>query len=163
MKTDAQDRTFNIDRTFNAPRKLVFAAFSECKHLKHWWSPEGWSLTVCEMDFREGGSWFYCMSGSGPDDKPMDSCGRADYQEITAPERIVYTDSFVDKEGNPLEDMPSMQITLRFEDVNGKTRITNKAIFGSKEELESVIEMGMKEGLKQTWDKLEAYLKSLTS
>ncbi|MCA9839297.1 MAG: SRPBCC domain-containing protein [Trueperaceae bacterium] len=156
--TNAQDRTFSINRTFNAPRERVFAAFSQCEHLKHWWSPAGWHLSVCEMDFREGGSWLYCMSGPGPDGQPMDSYGKASYQEITAPEKIIYTDSFVDKDGSPLENMPSMQITVTFEDVKGKTRVTTETIFGSKEELDAVIGMGMEEGLKQTWDKLEAYL-----
>ncbi|GAA3332740.1 hypothetical protein GCM10020331_094020 [Ectobacillus funiculus] len=46
---------------FDAPRELVFKAFSEAEHLKHWWGPRGWTLTVCNIDFRPGGTWHYCM------------------------------------------------------------------------------------------------------
>jgi uncharacterized protein YndB with AHSA1/START domain len=157
MNPNTQNRSFSVNRTFNAPRERVFAAFSQCEHLKHWWSPEGWSLSVCDMDFREGGSWFYCMSGPGPDG-PMDSCGKAHYQEIITPEKIVYTDSFVDKESNLLENMPSLQITVTFEDLNGNTRVTSEVICGSKEELDALMGMGMEAGMKSTWDKLDAYL-----
>lgn len=153
-----RERTFRLTREFNAPRELVFAAFSQCEHLKHWWGPTGWSLPVCEMDFRAGGTWFYCMRGPGPGGKEMDSCGKATFQDISAPARIVYTDVFVDSEGNQLDNTPTMRITVTFEDVAGKTRITSETVFGSKEELETVLNMGMEEGITQTWDKLEAYL-----
>ena len=153
-----QDRTFTLSRTFDAPRDLVFAAFSQCEHLKHWWGPQGWSLPVCELDFRVGGSWFYCMRGQDEAGKPMDSCGRATYDAIEAPEKIVYTDAFVDSEGNPLANTPTMQITVTFETVDGKTQITSKTVFATKEDLEAVINMGMEQGVAETWDKLEAYL-----
>lgn len=161
--TSAQDRTFTLSRTFDAPRDRVFAAFSQCEHLKHWWAPEGWDLPVCEIDFRVGGSWFYCMSGKDQNGKPMESCGKATYDAIDAPEKIVYTDAFVDGEGNSLENMPTMHITVTFEDVGGQTQVTSSTVFASKEELETIIDMGMEEGVKQTWDKLEAYLARSTS
>lgn len=156
--TVIQDRTFTLSRTFDAPRDLVFAAFSQCEHLKHWWGPQGWSLPVCEMDFRVGGVWFYCMRGQGQDGKPMDSCGRATYDAIEAPEKIVYTDAFVDREGNPLANTPTMQITVTFEAVDGKTRVTSETVFATKEDLEAVKNMGMEQGITETWDKLETYL-----
>lgn len=153
-----QDNIFTVERTFNAPRELVFATFSECKHLKHWWGPKGWSLPVCEMDFRVGGTWFYCMNGKDEKGDPMDSCGKAIYDAIEAPERIVYTDTFVDKKGKQLENMPGMQVTTTFEDVDGKTRIISETVFGRKEELDALINMGMEQGVAEEWDKLEAYL-----
>lgn len=156
--TNTRDRTFTLTRTFDAPRELVFAAFSQCEHLKHWWGPHGWSLPVCEMDFRVGGSWFYCMRGQDEAGKPMDSCGKATYEAIEAPKKIVYTDAFVDKEGKPLANTPTMQITVTFEAVGEKTQVTNETVFATREDLEAVRNMGMEQGINETWDRLEAYL-----
>ncbi len=152
--TPPTDRTFVMERVFNAPRDLVFEAFSKPEHLKHWWGPKGWTLPVCELDFRPGGVWLYCMRG--PDGE--ESWGKATYQEIKPPEKVVYTDDFVDSDGNVLEGTPQLQITLTFEDSDGKTKVINHAVFESAEALKSVLDMGMTEGLKQTWDRLEAFL-----
>jgi uncharacterized protein YndB with AHSA1/START domain len=143
-----------MERIFDAPRQLVFSAFSECKHLTHWWGPKGWTLPVCKMDFRPGGVWFYCMRGPAGED----ACGKATYREIVEPERIVYTDAFADAKGNVLEEMPQMLITVTFAEQNGKTKLTNRVQFASAEDLEATLAMGMVEGANETWDRLEAYL-----
>ena len=157
MDQVVKDRVLTLTRTFDAPRDLVFAAFSKCEHLKHWWGPTGWTLPVCEMDFRPGGSWYYCMGG--PDGE--NSCGLMTYQEIVEPERIVATDGFADEEGNLLEDMPSMLDTLLFSEQDGKTTLTNRVQFASVAELEKVLEMGMIEGISQTFARLDTYLETL--
>ncbi|MCB0014607.1 MAG: SRPBCC domain-containing protein, partial [Anaerolineales bacterium] len=82
--TTPSEREMLVTRTFDAPRDLVWQMWTRAEHLKHWWGPDGWSLPICEIDFRPGGSWFYCMAG--PDD--MQSCGKATYLEIAAPERL---------------------------------------------------------------------------
>lgn len=152
--TTSADRTFVMERVFNAPRQLVFEAFSKPEHLKQWWGPKGWTLPVCEVDFRPGGVWLYCMRGPGGEE----SWGKAMYQDIKPPEKITYTDDFVDSDGNVLGDMPQSQVTIMFEALGDKTRVTNHAVFGSVEELETVLKMGMTEGFTQTWDRLEAFL-----
>lgn len=152
--SSASERTFVMERIFNAPRELVFQAYSDCQHLIHWWGPTGWTLPVCEMDFRVGGSWFYCMRGPNGED----SCGKAFYLEIVAPERFVYRDTFVDTEGNQLEEMPELTITVIFEEVGGKTKLITRTEFASAADLKAVLEMGMAEGFTQTLDRLEAYL-----
>lgn len=156
--TPTRDRTFTLSREFAAPRELVFAAFSECRHLQHWWAPAGWSLPVCEMDFRAGGAWFYCMRGAGPDGKEQRSCGKAVYEEIEAPARIVYTDTFVDAEGDRIADTPAMHITVTFEERSGATLVTSETVFESEDDLQRVLDMGMEQGVAETWDKLEAHL-----
>ncbi|MEM6429915.1 MAG: SRPBCC domain-containing protein [Deinococcota bacterium] len=158
-----QDRTFEVSRSFNAPRELVFAAFSQCEHLKHWWGPKDWELPVCEMDFRVGGSWVYCMRGPDGEGGIMESWGKWVYQEISVPEKIVSTDNFVDSDGNILPDTPDMLTTVVFEDVDGKTLVTNTTVFERKEDLDMVISMGMAEGVDQEFDKLEAYLEQQSS
>lgn len=156
--TATRDRTFVLTREFNAPRDLVFAAFSKCEHLVHWWGPAGWSLPHCEMDFRVGGTWFYGMHGTGPDGNEMKSYGKASYEAIEAPEKIVYNDIFVDPEGKRIPNTPEMRITVTFEEANGRTRVSSRTLFASKEELAKVKEMGMEQGLNETWDRLEAHL-----
>lgn len=155
--TAASEREYVMERVFNAPRELVFTAFSACEHVAHWWGPTGWTLPVCEMDFRPGGVWFYCMRGPGGED----ACGKATYREIAKPERIVYTDAFADTSGNVLAEMPQMVITLTFTEQDGKTALTNRVEFASAADKEATLGMGMVEGLTQTLDRLEAYLAQL--
>jgi uncharacterized protein YndB with AHSA1/START domain len=148
------DREFVMERTFDAPRKLVFEAFSDCKHLTHWWGPKGWTLPVCKIDFRPGGVWHYCMRGPEGDE----SWGKAIYREIVEPERIVYLDTFADEAGNPVDGAPEMLITVMFEEQGGKTKLTSHTQFSSAADLEAVLSMGMEEGFTQTLDRLEEHL-----
>ena len=154
--TAPADRTFVMERIFGASRELVFEAFSKPEHLKHWWGPKGWTLPVCELDFRPGGTWLYCMRGPGGEE----SWGKATYQDIVPPEKISYLDSFVDSDGNVLESTPQMQITITFEALGHRTKVTNRAVFGSADELKSVLDMGMAEGANETWDRLEVFLEN---
>jgi hypothetical protein len=78
MSTHTEDLDFVATRTFDAPREAVFNAWSECEALGRWWGPTGWTLPVCEIDFREGGTWFYCMRSP----EGEDSCGKSTYHEI---------------------------------------------------------------------------------
>ncbi len=152
----ATERVFTMERVFDAPRTLVFEAFTKPEHLKHWWGPKGWTLPVCEQDFRVGGVWFYCMRG--PDG--TEGCGKATYREIVPPERIVYTDAFADAAGNVIETMPQMTITVTFTEHDGKTKITNRVDFPTVEAYDATLAMGMVEGMGETWDRLEAFLKT---
>ncbi|WP_058304272.1 SRPBCC domain-containing protein [Gorillibacterium timonense] len=159
-----EERFLVLERTFDAPRQLVFSCFSEANHLKEWWGPRGWDLPVCKVDFRPEGVWHYCMKcideGMG-EFYGMESWGKAIYREIEAPERIVYTDYFSDEEGNTAEGMPDTLITLQFEDSSGKTRVMNRAEFESGEALNTVLEMGMLQGITETWDRLAEHLEKV--
>jgi uncharacterized protein YndB with AHSA1/START domain len=154
LTTETAEREFVMERVFNAPRELVFTAFSACEHVVHWWGPKGWTLPVCQMDFRPGGVWFYCMRGPAGEE----GCGKAVYREIVKPERIVYTDAFADAEGNVLDGMPEMLIMLTFAEQDGQTKLTNRAEFASVADKEATLAMGMIEGLTETLDRLEEYL-----
>jgi uncharacterized protein YndB with AHSA1/START domain len=148
------ERVFMMERVFDAPRELVFKAWSEPKHVAQWWGPKGWTLPVCEMDFRPGGVWLYCMRGP----EGEEGWGKAVYREIVEPERIVYVDAFADAEGNAVEGMPETLVTVEFTELNGKTKITSRAEFASVADLEATLAMGMVEGMTDTWDRLEEYL-----
>jgi uncharacterized protein YndB with AHSA1/START domain len=143
-------------RTFDAPRHLVFEAWSDCDRLVHWWGPKDWTLPVCEMDFRAGGSWFYCMRGPTGEQ----SCGRSTYDEIVVPERIVYRDEFAERDGTIIAGMPEMAVAVDFAESDNRTTVTSRSRFASAKDLEAVIAMGMESGLTETWDRLAAYLAS---
>lgn len=153
-----------LEREFNAPRVLVFQAFTKAEHLKQWWGPRGWTLPVCHVDFREGGVWHYCMKCEDKnqgDFYGMESWGKAAYREIVVPEKIVYVDYFSDAEGNVAEDMPQTLVTLTFiETVNG-TRVINRGEYATAEGLKQVMDMGMMQGITDTWNRLVEHLESI--
>jgi uncharacterized protein YndB with AHSA1/START domain len=143
-----------LTRQFDAPRRKVFEAHSDCKHLKNWWGPREWPLTYCKMDFRAGGKWHFCMTG--PDG--MESWGLAIYKEIREPEHIIYEDYFSDKDGNQNKEMPSTLIRTEFHEKEGKTIVKTIANYPTAEDLKKVLDMGMVQGTTETLDRLEEYL-----
>ncbi|MGG3504062.1 SRPBCC domain-containing protein [Paenibacillus lautus] len=161
MITRVEGEVLVLERVFNAPRELVFKVFTDGEHLKQWWGPRGWEVTVSNMDFRPGGSWHYCMKcldKNQGDFFGMESWGKSVYQEIEEPEKIVYIDYFSDAEGNIAEGMPATTVTMSFEEQDGKTKLISRAVYDSPEALKTVLDMGMEEGITQTWDRLEEYL-----
>jgi len=158
MTSSVTDGVLVLERIFDAPRELVFKVFKEPEHLARWWGPTGWTLPVCTVDFRPGGVWHYCMLS--PDGK-MESWGKGEYLEIVEPERIVYIDSFSDADGNVIESMPQAEITMTFIDLDGKTKLVSSAKYATAEILKTIIDMGVLDGIGQTWDRLEALLADL--
>ena len=144
-----------LSRSFAAPRDRVFAAYTSCAHLKHWWGPRSWPMVECSMDFRVGGVWHYCLRGPNEGDA---SWGRAVFEEIAQPERIVYVDAFSDAEGTVNDAMPQTRSTVEFEAVGGTTRVTMRAEYPSADDLRTVLDMGMVAGITETMDRLDEHL-----
>ncbi|WP_044640025.1 SRPBCC domain-containing protein [Risungbinella massiliensis] len=164
MISKVEGKELILERVFDAPRELVFKAFSEAEHLKHWWGPRGWTLTVCNIDFRPGGIWHYCMKcidQNQGDFYGFESWGKGVYQEIVESEKIVYIDYFSDAKGNEAEGMPATKVTLTFVEHDGKTKLINRAIYDSPEALQTVLDMGMEQGITETWDRLAEHLQSI--
>lgn len=164
MISKVEGQELILERVFDAPRELVFKAFSEAEHLKHWWGPRGWVLPVCNIDFRPGGIWHYCMKcidKNQGDFYGYESWGKAVYQEIVEAEKIVYVDYFSDAEGNEAEELPSSKNTITFVDYEGKTKLVNRVQYVSAEALKAVLDMGMEQGITETWDRLAEHLQSL--
>ncbi|MGP4039265.1 SRPBCC domain-containing protein [Gracilibacillus sp. D59] len=158
------DHVLVLERMFDAPRNLVFEMFKEAEHLKHWWGPNGWELPVCHIDFRPGGTWHFCMKCMDQNQGEyygMESWGKVVYKDIIEPEMITYTDYFSDADGNINETMPSSEITLEFIDMDGMTKLVNRAEYVSAEALNSVMDMGMLEGITETWNRLEKRLNNV--
>ena len=120
-----------ITRVFDAPRELVWQAWTDPQHIQRWWGPKDFSAPACKIDFRVGGKYLFCMRS--PEGRNYWSTGV--YREIVPLERIVCTDSFADAEGNVVPatyygmspDFPlEMLVTVTFEDQAGKTKMTLK-------------------------------------
>jgi len=154
MYTHIDGLEFVAIRVFDAPMALTFRAWSSCEHVSQWWGPTGWTLPVCDMDFRVGGTWFYGMRSPDGDD----AYGLATYVRIVEPSLIEYDDAFTDADRNIDAAMPVMPVTVQFTESNGRTTLTSRIRFASAGDVEKVVATGMEEGLTQTWDRLEAHL-----
>ena len=147
---DRDPRSIIGTRVFDAPRELVFAAFTDPEHLAQWWGPDGFTTTTSKFEFRAGGIWRFVMHR--PDGR--DYQNRITFDEIIAPERIVYRHSG----GDDVEPVQFKQ-TLTFEDLGGKTKLTWHGTFPSAEERDRVIkDYGADKGLAQTMARLAEYV-----
>ena len=148
------DREILMTRTFNAPRKLVWHAFTEPGLLKRWLlGPPGWELAVCEMDFRVGGKYRNVWRREG-DGYEMGMGGV--YREIVAPERIVATEKF-DEAWYPGEAVGTIVLTEQ----SGKTLLTQTLLYESREARDGVLKSPMEQGLVMTYNRLAELLASL--
>ncbi len=153
-----------ITRVFNAPRTLVFKAFSETESLAQWWGPKGMDITIKKLEFQPGGIFHFCMTA--PDNSTM--WAKFTYREILSPERIVFVNSFSDSEGNiikpPFDDNwpTEMLNTFTFTENNGKTTLTLQveAINASEEEIKTFTDNhpSMQGGYGGTFDQLDECL-----
>ena len=138
------------ERTFDAPRALVWQAFMDPGRIPRWWGPHGTTTTVVEMDVRPGGSWRYISHGPDRDDVPF----MGEYLEVEPPDRFKWT-FIVDIDG--MREHVGIE-TFTFEEVDGKTKLMSRSHFPSVEELEGALATGMIAGGVETWDRLAAML-----
>ena len=139
------DRELVVTRDFDVPARFLFEAYSKPEHLKRWFGPKGYPLTLCEVDFRVGGRFRFAMTG--PDGKQNTPFG-GEYLEIVANNRIVFDNSF--EEPNPRK----MIMTITFEDHGGKTRLIMHTLFESKAMRDEYVGVGMEEGINSGFDQL---------
>lgn len=147
--TTPSDRELAMTRVFDAPRHLVFDAFTKPELLKQWLGAfGGWSLAVCEIDLRVGGAYRYEWRKG---DVRMGASGI--YREISRPDRIVSTEQFDDPwyEGEAIG-------TLTFVERNGKTTMTQTMQYQSKETRDAVLRSPMESGVTASYDKLAELL-----
>ncbi len=149
--TTPSPREVVMTRVFEAPRHLVYEALTRPELIKRWFGPHGWSLVVCEIDFRVGGSWRYVLDG--PDGRSMGMGG--EYREIVPGERTVHTESFDDYPGTSV-------VTVVLTEHDGRTTLTGTVLYESQEVRDAVVESGMEHGAAETYDRLAELLPSLT-
>ena len=149
--TTPSDTEVAITRVFDAPRRLVWDAHTNCKHLTLWMlGPPGWTMPVCEIDLRAGGTWRFVWRKSKGEEMEMQGV----YREVKAPERLVSTERW-----GP--EWPETINTLVLTEKNGKTTLTQTILYPSKKARDAALETGMKDGANQSYDRLEAHLRSM--
>ena len=144
------DREIVITRVFDAPRELVWDAWTKPEHIAQWWGPNGFTNTIEEMDVRPGGVFRLVMHGPDGTDYP----NRIIFREVTKPEHLEYS------HGSGTDDgVADFEVTVTF-GVQGKgTRITMRSVFVTKEARDHMVnEFGAIEGAKQTLERLAQYL-----
>jgi len=149
--TTPSEREIAMSRVFDAPRNLVFEAFTKPELIKRWLlGPDGWSMLVCEVDLKVGGKYRYVWRRDS-DGTEMGMGGV--YREIAAPERIVATEKF-DQAWYPGEAVG----TLQLEEQSGRTRLTQTVLYESREARDAVLKSGMESGVARSYDRLAEQL-----
>jgi uncharacterized protein YndB with AHSA1/START domain len=148
------DRELTVTRMFNAPAHIVFDAWTKPELLKRWWVPKplGVSLFECEQDVRVGGAYRFVF-GRDPKNPEVFS-GR--YLEVDPPSRLVLTQLY-----ERMSDVGDVVVTAGFEETQGRTRLTLRQLFPSKEALEGALSSGMERGMRLTLDQLDALVASM--
>ena len=144
------DREIVLTRVFDAPRTLVFDAFTKPELLRQWFGPRGWSLVVADVDLKVGGTFRFMLRGPDGNDLGM----RGIWREIIAPERSIHMESFDDYPGES-------QVTTVLTEQQEKTTVTATIIYPSKEIRDAVLNSGMEHGAAESYDKLAELLASL--
>ena len=157
ITTDAKHCTFQAKREFNADIALVWRAWTEAQLLDQWWAPAPWKCETKLMDFREGGTWKYDMVG--PEGERHG--GIQIYDSIVPIDYFSGKDAFADEQGNINEDLPVATWKNTFTKTDNGTLVTSFAQYPNAEALETVVKMGMAEGLTMAHDQLEEVLSKL--
>ncbi len=145
------ERSIVITREFDAPRELVFKAWTEPKRMAQWFGPKGFTNPVCELDVRVGGAWHLVMRAPTGEEYP---CGGV-YREVVVPERLVFTNDAVDKEGKPIIKGLTK---VTFAERGGKTLLTLKTSGVAVADYAAAYLKGMEQGWTMSLEKLAALL-----
>jgi uncharacterized protein YndB with AHSA1/START domain len=152
--TTTTDREFTITRLFEAPRELVWSAWTEPKHISKWWGPTGFTTSVDELELKPGGMWLHTMHG--PDGRDYRNIVR--FIEVEPIHRLVYQ-----HEAHPDSEGVTHISYVTFEDRTGKTEVTMRLEFKSAEEFQRITrEYGAIEGAGQHMESLQKYLEELS-
>jgi uncharacterized protein YndB with AHSA1/START domain len=139
------EREVVITRVYDAPARLLFRAFSTPEHLTRWFGPPGYSLTLCELDFRIGGRLRLAMTGSNG---VQGTAFRGEYLEIVPNRKIVYAGAFETPEAE------TMIVTITFDEQGGQTTLTNHTLFASVAMKNAHLGMGYATGWGSILDQL---------
>lgn len=150
--TTPPDREVETTYVVEAPRRLVFDAWTKPAHRLQWMlGPDGWTMPVCEIDLRPGGAW-RCVWRSDEDGSEMEIRGM--FQEVAPPERLVSTESW----GG---EWPETVNTLLLTEEQGRTTITERVLYPSKEARDAALGTGMEEGAACSFGRLAEYLRTI--
>jgi uncharacterized protein YndB with AHSA1/START domain len=147
------DREIVTERIFDAPRDLVFKAYTDPELIPQWWGPRNTETIVDKMDVRTGGDWRFIHRN--PDG--TETAFRGTYREVTPPERIAQTFEWDGMPGYVSVDI------AEFEDLGDRTRIRTRSLFHLPEERDGMLQAGMEGGLQESYDRLDEVLERLAT
>ena len=149
--TTPSDLELVMTRVFDAPRRLVFAAWTNPAHLPHWMlGPADWTMTVCEIDLRPGGAWHFAWRHTNGSEMGMSGV----YREIVPPERLVSTENW----GG---GWPETLNALVLSEEAGKTTLAITLLYPSKEARDKALQKGMTKGVSASYDRLDEHLRTM--
>ena len=151
---DKDKRTITVQREFAADRQLVWDCHTKSELLDQWFAPKPLTTKTKHMDFREGGYWHYAMIM--PDGQAFWS--RIEYRTIRPIDGYTALDGFSDESGNVNPDLPRSNWDVSFTDLSERTLVKTVVLYASPDDLQKVIDMGMKDGLTSTLERLDELL-----
>lgn len=151
---DKEKNTLTIRREFAAGRQLVWDCYTRSELLNQWFAPKPFTTKTKSMEFRNGGHWHYAMIG--PDGNEY--WGYTEYSDIRPIDSYRTSDAFSDSEGKVNSDLPTANWFVQFSDLNGHTVVETLVQYASLTDLETIMNMGMEEGMKATLEKLDELL-----
>lgn len=150
--TTPSDREVCFTRVFDARRELVWKAWTSPEHVQRWMlGPPGWTMPVCEVDLRPGGSWHFVWRRADGSEMSM----RGVYREVKPPERLVHTERW-----GP--EWPETVNTLTLTEKDGRTTVTLTTLYPSKKDRDAALKTGMTDGLAVSYDRLAALLETIS-
>lgn len=150
MANATADREIVVNRVIDAPRELVFEAFTQPEHIEKWWAPRG--ATTHEMDVKPGGVWRYSQPGRGG----VKQTFKIEFLELDKPARLVY-----DYGPDAPDGSEPVRTTVTFEDQDGKTKVKLQLLFATAKEREQAVKYGAIVGAMQALEELADYLEKV--
>lgn len=155
FQVDKENNSLIIKREFAAPLDIVWDAYTRSEWLDKWWAPKPWKTRTKSQDFRPGGQWIYAMVGPEGEEHWCIN----NYQTINPKKSFTGVDAFSDEEGNINTEFPSAQWENNFsKQSDNLTLVTIHVSYESLKDLETILQMGMKEGLTMAMTNLDALL-----
>lgn len=154
---DKENNTLTVRREFAAGRQLVWDCYTKSELLDRWFAPLPWVARTKSMDFRDSGHWLYAMCGP----EGEEHWARMDYVAIRPVESFRALDGFCDADGNLSTELPTADWYSTFTDVSENTMVQTVVTYQSLTDLETVVQMGMKEGLTMAINQLDELLEQL--
>ncbi len=154
VEKDLDSLTMTVIAEFDAPVAKVWELWSDPRKLERWWGPPTYPGTVEEHNLVPGGRVTYYMTS--PEGEKHRGWWKV--ESVDVPTSLVVIDGFADQDGNPVDSMPTSTMHMELIDIGGRTRMEVRSVFGSREQMEQVISMGVEEGIRQSMGQMDALL-----
>jgi uncharacterized protein YndB with AHSA1/START domain len=151
---DFESLTLTLVADFDAPTERVWQLWADPRQLERWWGPPTHPATVEDHNLAPGGDVTYFMTGPEGDKHR----GWWRITSVDPPKSLEFIDGFADPDGTPMADMPITTVQMQLTEHNGGTRMELRSVFGSREQMEQLVNMGAAEGLQQAVGQMDALL-----